>query len=60
MSQFGWEESWIGFVLTDLLDIALIFHIGVTFSPLHEVLLIRAFDGSVIGQEPAEPHPRAE
>eukprot|EP01032_Pedospumella_encystans_P013610 gene13610-15660_t len=60
VSQFGWEEAWIGFVLTDLLDIALIFHIGVTFSPLHEVLLIRAFDGSVIGQEPAQPHPRAE
>jgi len=26
--QFGWKEDWVSFVLADLLDIALIFHVG--------------------------------
>lgn len=53
-----WKEDWVAFLLTELLDIAIIFHVGVNFSPLHETLMIRAFDGSVIGQEPA--HERVE
>jgi hypothetical protein len=43
---FSWREQWVSFALTELLDIAMIFHVGVTFSPLHETLLTRAFDGS--------------
>jgi hypothetical protein len=43
---FSWREQWVSFALTELLDIALIFHVGVSFSPLHETLLTRAFDGS--------------
>jgi hypothetical protein len=43
---FSWAQNWVEWVLVDFLDVALIFHIGVTFSPLHEELLLRAFDGS--------------
>jgi hypothetical protein len=42
----SWREQWISFALSELLDIAMIFHVGVSFSPLHETLLTRAFDGS--------------
>jgi hypothetical protein len=42
----SWRQQWISFTLTELLDVAMIFHVGVTFSPLYEPLLIRAFDGS--------------
>lgn len=32
--------------LIDLVDIFLFFHVGVTFSPLEERFLARAFDGT--------------
>lgn len=44
--MLSWREQWISFALSELLDIAMIFHVGVSFSPLHETLLTRAFDGS--------------
>jgi hypothetical protein len=44
--MFSWQDNWLMTVLNDFLVILIIFHIGVTFSPLHEPLLIRAFDGS--------------
>ena len=43
---FSWKQSWVGFALSELLEVALVFHVGVTFSPLNESLMVRAFDGS--------------
>jgi hypothetical protein len=43
--MYSWENNWVVIVLNDLLVILMVFHIGVTFSPLHEPLLSRAFDG---------------
>lgn len=45
--MFTWKEDWIVFMLNELLDIMVFFHVGVTFSPLHDRLLTRAFDGTV-------------
>lgn len=57
MVVFSWKQDWVAFLMSELLTIGLIFHVGVTFSPLHETLMIRAFDGSEVGQEPAQlPH----
>ncbi|KAJ1437755.1 hypothetical protein B484DRAFT_428190 [Ochromonadaceae sp. CCMP2298] len=47
--MFTWKEEWVTTFLTELLDLMLIFHVGVTFSPLHETLLVRAFDGTALG-----------
>lgn len=35
--------------LNEFVTIAMMFHIGVTFSPLQEHMLLRAFDGSLDG-----------
>ena len=32
--------------MSELLEVALVFHVGVTFSPLNESLMVRAFAGS--------------
>lgn len=42
--MYEWKETWIIYALNELLDILMIFHVGVTFSPLHEGLLTRAFN----------------
>lgn len=33
--------------LNEMTTLAMFFFIGVTFSPLNEVMLLRAFDGSI-------------
>ena len=56
VTMYSWEDDWVMTVLNDFLTILIIFHIGVTFSPLHEPLLVRAFDGT--GQaRPANARP---
>jgi hypothetical protein len=43
--MYAWKQTWILYALNEALDILMIFHVGVTFSPLHEGLLTRAFNG---------------
>lgn len=45
------------FLLNELLTIFMFVHVGVNFSPLYEVLLMRSFDGSL---NPTAPHLRSE
>ncbi len=45
-SLFTWEQDWITFTLNELIVLLMFFHVGVTFSPLHENLLSRGFDGT--------------
>jgi hypothetical protein len=45
--MYTWRESWIVVAVNEILNFFLIFHIGVTFSPLREPLMLRAFDGSL-------------
>jgi hypothetical protein len=41
-----WKDDWVRIALSDSLDIAMVFFIGVIFGPVPEPLLFRAFDGS--------------
>jgi len=44
--MYSWEENWVYTALVEFLNILFIFHVGVTFSPLHDQFLLRAFDGT--------------
>ena len=44
--MFSWKEDWINNTLNDLLDILMIFHVGATFGPLRDAMLLRAYDGT--------------
>lgn len=43
---FTWEQDWIVFTLNELIVLLMFFHVGVNFSPVHENLITRAFDGT--------------
>eukprot|EP01035_Chromulina_nebulosa_P016892 gene16892-22381_t len=45
-SLFSWKESWVPTVLNDLILILMYFQMGVNFSPIHEDLVLGAFDGT--------------
>jgi hypothetical protein len=45
-SFFSWKETWIVFLLNDVLTLYMYFHVGATFAPLQEPFLIRAFDNT--------------
>ena len=53
--MYAWKQTWILYALNEALDILMIFDVGVTFSPLREGLLTRAFNG----QGPGEPNDNA-
>ncbi len=44
--MYSWKETWLVFLLGEVLTILMCFHVGVTFSPLREVLMLRSFDGT--------------
>jgi hypothetical protein len=46
VSAFSWKDEWIAFLLVELLDIILFFHVGVTFGPLNDEMLVRAFNSA--------------
>ena len=48
--MYTWKETWVITALNDFLTILMIFHIGVTFGPLQEPFLIRAFDGTALAR----------
>eukprot|EP01039_Chlorochromonas_danica_P001719 gene1718-1878_t len=47
VTTYTWRDSWITTVLTELTEFFFFLHIGVTFSPLYEPLLMRSFDGTM-------------
>lgn len=63
ISLYSWRESYVPFLLSELVNILMFFHVGATFSPLYESLLTRSFDGTLQQQQlqaAAATHPRAE
>lgn len=51
VTTLSWKEDWVVTTLNELTELLFFFHIGVTFSPLYEPLLVRAFDGSLARTE---------
>ena len=47
VSLLSWESYWITDLLIELLDVGLILCVGITFAPISEQFLSRAFDGSI-------------
>lgn len=45
-SFYSWKEDWVMFMLNEVLNLYLFFHVGATFSPMQEPFLIRAFDNT--------------
>ena len=43
---FSWEQDWVVFTLNEMIVLLMFFHVGVNFSPIHEHLASRAFDGT--------------
>lgn len=43
---FTWKQDWITFTLNEMIVLLMFFHVGVNFSPVHENLMSRAFDGT--------------
>lgn len=50
VTMYTWVDNWLLTALNDFLIILMIFHIGVTFGPLQEPLLVRAFDGTALAR----------
>ena len=44
-TMLSWKEDWVSTLLNDLLNLYVVVHIGVTFSPLETRFLTRPFDG---------------
>lgn len=47
VTTYSWREQWLVTLLNEATDLLFFFHLGVTFSPMYEPLLTRAFDGSL-------------
>jgi hypothetical protein len=46
-TTFTWKEDWMVVALNEMTTIGMLFFVGITFSPMQEAFLLRAFDGSI-------------